>query len=300
MVIKTKTLSAMKRFIFLVVLLNILIISTNAQNKTKSQLEADFEKFKKEREQDFQDFKQKREAELKKMEQEYLDYYNEMTGLKKHYVEKKEPEKAQTVQDIIDYENTIAKTLGYKIPERVKEKVEANTKSEVSNKEEVKTDAENVNVEDKKPEVSSSTFKPEAGTRDGIPVLTPLPKRLAKITSPFGVRIHPTLGRPVKHNGVDFGSGRGAEVYAASSGKVVLAQYNGTYGNYIIIEHNDGTSSVYAHLDKITVSKGSPVRKGDVIGYTGSTGRSTGPHLHYEVRIKGIPVDPKGFLVETK
>lgn len=288
----------MKRFIFLVVLLNVLIISTHAQNKTKNQLEADFEKFKKEREQDFQDFKQKREAELKKMEQEYLDYYNEITGLKKHFEEKKEPDKAQTVQDIINYENTIAKTLGYKIPERIKVKAKTNTKSDVSKKENFKT--ENVSNKDKSPEVTSSTFKPEAGTRDGIPVLIPLPKKLSKITSPFGVRIHPTLGRPIKHNGVDFGSGRGAEVYAASSGKVALAQYNGTYGNFIIIEHNDETSSVYAHLDKVSVTKGSSVKKGDVIGYSGSTGRSSGPHLHYEVRIKGIPVDPKGYLIETK
>jgi len=290
----------MKRFIFLVVLLNVLIISTHAQSKTKNQLEADFEKFKKEREQDFQDFKQKREAELKKMEQEYLNYYNEMTGLKNHYVEKKEPEKAQSVQDIIDYENTIAKTLGYKIPERLNEKVVANTNHEVPEKVDIKKETENVTVDGKVAEVSTSTFKPEPGTRDGIPVLTPVPKRLSKITSSFGVRIHPTLGRPIKHNGVDFGSGRGAEVYAASSGKVVLAQYNGAYGNYIIIEHTDGTSSVYAHLDKITITKGSPVKKGQIIGYTGSTGRSTGPHLHYEVRIKGIPVDPKGYLVEAK
>jgi len=291
----------MNRFIFFFVLLNLLGISSFAQEKRKSQQEADFEKFKREREQDFQDFKQKREAELKKMEQDYLDYYNEMTGLKKHYEEKKEPEKAQAVQEIIDYENTIAKTLGYKIPERIKEKAkdETTTENPISTNEDIKDAKENIE-EKKEPETPTLTLKADVGTRDGIPVLTPVPKRLAKITSPFGVRIHPTLGRPIKHNGVDFGSGRGAEVFAASSGKVALAQYNGTYGNYIIIEHNDGTSSVYAHLERITTTKGSPVRKGEVIGYTGSTGRSTGPHLHYEVRIKGIPVDPKGYLIEAK
>lgn len=291
----------MNRFIFFFVLLNLLGISSFAQEKRKSQQEADFEKFKREREQDFQDFKQKREAELKKMEQDYLDYYNEMTGLKKHYEEKKEPEKAQAVQEIIDYENTIAKTLGYKIPERIKEKAKdvTTTENPISTNEDIKDAKENIE-EKKEPETPTLTLKADVGTRDGIPVLTPVPKRLAKITSSFGVRIHPTLGRPIKHNGVDFGSGRGAEVFAASSGRVALAQYNGTYGNYIIIEHNDGTSSVYAHLERITTTKGSPVRKGEVIGYTGSTGRSTGPHLHYEVRIKGIPVDPKGYLIEAK
>ncbi|MEW5845204.1 MAG: M23 family metallopeptidase [Bacteroidota bacterium] len=288
----------MNRFIFLFVLLNILVINTFAQEKRKSQQEADFEKFKREREQDFQNFKQKREAELKKMEQDYLDYYNEMTGLKKHYVAAKEPEKAQTVQDIIDYENTIAKTLGYKIPERIKEKPKGETTAE--NPKQTNEDAKESIEEVKESETPTETLKADADTRDGIPVLTPVHKTLAKITSPFGVRIHPTLGRPIKHNGIDFGSGRGAEVFAASSGKVVLAQYNGTYGNYIIIEHNNGTSSVYAHLERITVTRGNPVKKGEVIGYTGSTGRSSGPHLHYEVRIKGIPVDPKGYLIEVK
>jgi len=140
----------MNRFIFFFVLLNLLGISSFAQEKRKSQQEADFEKFKREREQDFQDFKQKREAELKKMEQDYLDYYNEMTGLKKHYEEKKEPEKAQAVQEIIDYENTIAKTLGYKIPERIKEKAkdETTTENPISTNEDIKDAKEN--IEEKK------------------------------------------------------------------------------------------------------------------------------------------------------
>lgn len=287
----------MNRFIFLFGLLFILITNSFAQDKGKKEMEADFEKFKKEREQDFQNFKQKREAELKKMEQEYLDYYNEMIGLKKHYIQKNEPEKAEIVQDIIDYENTIAKTLGYKIPERTKEQVKVEAMPENVNKanDEVKIESEN-----EKAIPTTTTLKAEAGTRDGIPVLIPLPKNLSKITSPFGLRIHPTLGRPIKHNGVDFGSGRGVEVYAASSGRVALSEFSKSYGNYIIIEHNDGTSSVYAHLDRIVVSKGNIVKKGDLIGYTGNTGRSSGPHLHYEVRIKGIPVDPKGYLIESK
>ncbi len=111
-------------------------------------------------------------------------------------------------------------------------------------------------------------------------------------------RIHPTLRRPIKHNGVDFGCGRGTEVYAASSGRIVLAAFYRTYGNYVIIEHQGGTCSVYAHLDRILVSKGALIKKGGLIGYSGSTGQSTGSHLHYEVRIKGIPVNPMGYLIE--
>ncbi len=271
-----------------------------AQEEDKKKFENDFEKYKKQHEYDFQNFKQRREAELQKMEQDYLNYYNQMIGLKSDFVKTEEPEKAQTVQEMIDYENTISKILGYQIPERIKEVPNVEAAKLNAAKQQNEKIIENERNEGKAAEHTTTTFKSDANSPDGIPVLTPLPKNLAKITSPFGIRIHPTLGRPIKHNGVDFGSGRGADVYAASDGMVVLAQYNKTYGNYVIIKHNDGISSVYAHLDKIIVSKGYAVKKGDVIGYTGSTGRTSGPHLHYEIRIKGIPVDPKGYLAETK
>jgi len=114
------------------------------------------------------------------------------------------------------------------------------------------------------------------------------------------MRNHPTLGRPIKHNGVDFGSGRGTEIYAAGNGRVVLSEFNSSFGNYIVIEHNDGQSSSYAHLDKLSVAKGDKVSKGQIIGYSGSTGRSTGPHLHYEVRVNGTPVNPQDYLLEYK
>jgi murein DD-endopeptidase MepM/ murein hydrolase activator NlpD len=104
----------------------------------------------------------------------------------------------------------------------------------------------------------------------------------------------------MKHNGVDFNSGRGAEVYSAAEGKVVISELNRTFGNYVVVEHKDGHSTAYAHLESINVRKGNYVTKGQLLGYTGNTGRSTGPHLHYEVRINGTPVNPKDFLVETK
>lgn len=114
------------------------------------------------------------------------------------------------------------------------------------------------------------------------------------------MRMHPILQRPIKHNGLDFGTGRNAEIYAAAPGKIVLAEFNGGFGNYVIVDHSNGLSSLYAHLEKINVTKGSSVSKGDIIGYSGNTGRSSGPHLHYEVRVSGIPVDPAGYLKETK
>ncbi len=286
-----------------ILLMSVFAALTNmviGQDEGKKKLEADFERYKKEREQDYQEFVRKREAELKQMEQEYLDYYNQMMGLKKHFTDKKEPEKAQVVQDMIDYENKIAKTLGYKIPDRIKENQVAKNNTDSQSAKTESTPKTSGQTEHKTSAESTTSLKADNSVRDGIPVLIPVPKRLAKITSPFGLRIHPTLGRPIKHNGIDFGSGRGAEVYAASSGKVVLVDFNGSYGNYIIVEHQEGSSSVYAHLEKIFVSKGSRIKKGDLIGFTGNTGRTSGPHLHYEVRIKGIPVDPAGYLIESK
>lgn len=284
--------------------------SLSAQINSKKDLEQDFEKYKKQREQDYQEFKKKREEELKKMAQEYQDYYNEMMGLKKYYVEKKDTAKANAVDEIISFEKTISNTLGN--PIKVTEEVKISPKGEVVETipvQQTKAEKEQTATQTTKPEKPSTiieeteqetTFIPLSSEGETVPILTPVPKLKSKITSPFGVRFHPTLGRPIKHNGVDFGSGRNAEVYAAANGKVILAEYNKSFGNYIIIEHKDGTSSVYAHLEKMTISKGQLVKKGDLIGYTGSTGRSTGPHLHYEVRVNGVPVNPAGYLKEVK
>lgn len=286
-----------------ILLMSVFLALTNmvfGQDEGKKKLEADFERYKKEREQDYQEFVRNREVELKQMEQEYLDYYNQMMGLNKHFTDKKEPEKVQVVQDVIDYENKIAKALGYKISDRIKENKVAKNNTDNQAVKTESTPKMSAQTESTTSSEGPSSLKAGISVRDGIPVLTPVPKHLAKITSPFGLRIHPILGRPIRHNGVDFGSGRGAKVYAASSGKVILADFNGSYGNFVIVEHQEGLSSVYAHLEKIVVSKGTRIKKGDLIGYTGNTGRTSGPHLHYEVRIKGIPVDPVGYLIESK
>lgn len=316
----------MKNFTHVVGVLAIMLIAynSNAQENGKKKLEDDFEQYKKNREIDFQDFKKKREAELKKMQQEYQDYYNEMTGLKKYYVQKKDTTKAKVVDDIITYEKTISEALGkpLKVTEEVKFEAQQNnipvkintskqTQIETSKKEEKLNNIKQTEViTPKKQEDEQKQEQPEVANKPAIeqptstsnitPCLTPVTKSKAIITSPFGIRNHPTLGRPIKHNGVDFGAGRGTEIYAADKGKVVVAEFNSSFGNYVVIEHRDGQSSAYAHLDNITVSKGATVSKGQVIGHCGSTGRSTGPHLHYEVRVNGTPVNPKDYLLEYK
>ncbi|HHU19743.1 MAG TPA: M23 family metallopeptidase [Bacilli bacterium] len=117
-----------------------------------------------------------------------------------------------------------------------------------------------------------------------------------KITSPFGPRNDPFNRSRAIHSGIDVRGKTGTPIYAAADGTVQLAQYHGGYGNTIIINHSDRYETLYAHLSKISVEQGDQVLKGDVIGELGSTGRSTGPHLHYEIIKSEKAVDPEPYL----
>ena len=112
------------------------------------------------------------------------------------------------------------------------------------------------------------------------------------ITSPFGWRSNPLGGGPEFHQGLDIAAPMGTAVTAAAAGTVIMAQWYGGYGNYILIDHGGGYSTGYGHLSAMYVSVGQSVARGQAIGAVGSTGQSTGPHLHFEVRIAGKPVDP--------
>lgn len=127
------------------------------------------------------------------------------------------------------------------------------------------------------------------------PVRAPLAGPLQP-TSSFGYRTDPFLGRPALHSGVDLRDSYGAPVRAAAGGVISVAGGRGGYGNMVEIDHGDGMSTRYGHLSEINVSQGEPVKPGAVIGRVGSSGRSTGPHLHYEVRIDGEAIDPARFL----
>ncbi|WP_192401661.1 peptidoglycan DD-metalloendopeptidase family protein [Thermoanaerobacterium thermosaccharolyticum] len=117
-----------------------------------------------------------------------------------------------------------------------------------------------------------------------------------QITSPFGGRTDPVKGTNEYHTGVDFGVPLGTEIKAAADGVVVQAGTNGGYGNSVSIEHGGGMETLYGHLSKVLVSVGQKVKQGDIIGLSGSTGKSTGPHLHFEVRKNGQPVNPMTYL----
>ena len=115
---------------------------------------------------------------------------------------------------------------------------------------------------------------------------------VGRITSSFGARRHPILGYTRMHSGIDFGAGYGSPIYAVGDAVVELAGWHGGHGNYVRLNHGGGYGTGYGHMSRIAVAPGTRVRAGQVIGYVGSTGLSTGPHLHYELYQNGRPVNP--------
>ena len=116
------------------------------------------------------------------------------------------------------------------------------------------------------------------------------------ITSEYGYRIHPIQGTKKMHTGIDIGAKSGTDIVASAGGTVIMAQYYGGYGNCVIVDHGGGVSTLYAHMSKIGVSNGQKVSAGQSIGKVGSTGNSTGPHLHFEVRINGNTQNPRNYV----
>jgi len=116
------------------------------------------------------------------------------------------------------------------------------------------------------------------------------------ITSPYGYRLHPVLGRRILHAGDDLAAGTGTPIHACLAGTVVIAGPQGGYGNAVVIDHGNGMATLYGHQSRIGVSVGQHVSAGQVIGYAGMTGLATGPHVHFEVRINGTPIDPTPYL----
>jgi murein DD-endopeptidase MepM/ murein hydrolase activator NlpD len=120
---------------------------------------------------------------------------------------------------------------------------------------------------------------------------------LGWLTSGYGSRSDPFTGRPDSHPGLDISADRGDPVHATADGKVERAGWSGDYGNLVVVTHNFGLSTRYAHLSKVSVKAGADVKRGDIIGYVGATGRATSSHLHYEVWANGKPVNPLRLLV---
>lgn len=134
---------------------------------------------------------------------------------------------------------------------------------------------------------------PSAGTPSSQGFQWPIS---APITSNFGYRVHPIYGTRRLHAGIDFGAASGSAIVAANGGTVISAGWQSGYGNTVVVSHGNGLTTLYAHQSSIAVSRGQSVGRGEVIGYVGSTGNSTGPHLHFEIRSNGTPVNPRPYL----
>lgn len=144
--------------------------------------------------------------------------------------------------------------------------------------------------------VTSGTI---AGFRAGGPQVS-IPSRMPlaglTMTSDYGMRFHPVTGRRAAHKGVDLAAPTGTPIFATGDGMISRASWYSTYGLYVSIEHGGQIQTRYAHMSRLNVAEGQRVRKGDIIGFVGSTGRSTGPHLHYEVRVDGAAVNPVPYM----
>jgi len=143
-------------------------------------------------------------------------------------------------------------------------------------------------------EMNSNTEKNKTKLRH-LPAIYPINMDKAKLTSKFGYRRDPFTRRYKKHEGDDFSAKKGTDVIATADGLVISSKYNGSFGNYVEISHGNGYKTIYGHLSKRNVPRGKYVVRGQKIGEVGNTGKSTAPHLHYEVKYQRKRLDPKNF-----
>lgn len=188
----------------------------------------------------------------------------------------------QKNQDIRDYETDISN----------KEKAIKEYEEEITAQEEEIASLETLIAEEKKKILASSGV---VLTYDGGTFTFPLAS-YTRVSDDYGMRIHPTLGVEQFHNGVDFASPKGTAIYAAYDGTVVAAAYSATMGNYVMIDHGSGLYTIYMHASALYVEKDDIVVRGEKIAAVGSTGRSTGNHLHFSVRLNGAYTSPWNYI----
>lgn len=224
---------------------------------------------------------------------EYAQLCQEQLTLEKEILDETKAgvvEEQKNLQELIDQKRR--DILSYETDINNKEKAIREYEAEIRAQDEEIRLLEAAIAEEKK-KILESNRKPL--TYDGGMFKFPLAS-YTRVSDDYGMRIHPTLGVQQFHNGVDFASPGGTAIYAAYDGVVAAAAYSGTMGNYVFIDHGDGLYTIYMHASALYVKKGDAVAKGDTIAAVGSTGRSTGNHLHFSVRLNGSYVSPWGYL----
>lgn len=189
---------------------------------------------------------------------------------------------------------SIEASIQASIQESIQESIEESIQESIRKEEEASRDAE----ANKKPSKPSGGHTGGAAGSDKNPSGAHwlIPCDYGRVSSPFGYRWHPVTGEWSMHKGVDLTAPRGTPIYASRSGYVTIADWHSTAGNYVTINHQDGYSSVYMHMTHYVVDEGDYVKAGELIGYVGSTGRSTGPHLHFAISYYGEYVNPMDYI----
>lgn len=211
-------------------------------------------------------------------------------------------QKKQELEETQAAQKEYQENLGYKVDELAASEAEQAALAESIQAYKAESEAEYDRIASEMQDVSNqiAALSAQAAANGSVPMgdgtlIWPTPSCTTN-SSAYGWRIHPIYGTRKFHAGEDIPAGYGAEILAAASGTVITAGWVSGYGNYTVIDHGGGMMTAYGHQSSIAVSVGQTVTQGQVIGYVGSTGNSTGPHLHFEVYINGATVDPKSFF----
>lgn len=211
-------------------------------------------------------------------------------------------QKREELQQTQDSQKEYQKNLSYKVDELAASEAEQAALAESIQAYKAESEAEYDRISNEMQDVSNqiAALSAQAAANGSVPMgdgtlIWPTPSCTTN-SSAYGWRIHPIYGTRKFHAGEDIPASYGAEILAAASGTVITAGWVSGYGNYTVIDHGGGMMTAYGHQSTIAVSVGQTVTQGQVIGYVGSTGNSTGPHLHFEVYINGATVDPKSFF----
>lgn len=229
-----------------------------------------------------EDYRQAR-VNVENVKAEYEATQEEQVEKKSEAEEKKaqlETEISLAAQTIVELENNI---------EEYKAEYEANAAQENAIQAQINAAAAALEKQQQQTIASGGTVVTGSGS-----MIWPCSVRT--VSSSYGYRVHPIFGDKRFHSGIDIAASYGDTVWAADSGTVIIATYSSSYGNYVSISHSNGTTTLYAHMSSLAVSAGQTVTQGQTIGYVGSTGWSTGAHLHFEVKVNGSTVDPTGYV----